>query len=271
MILFSTPLVSTWSFYDKARLMIDCGDGASALLGSKIHKVDFIALTHAHRDHIGGLLQFLNLRGGSGGLTVLYPASSGSFPALETFLGEFDAVTSGKVRWVAVEDSYSIDIGGGKLLQVFASDHITHLGPGRSMGYKVVHQAKKLRSEFLNAGEDVPSLVRKLGEDAVFKLEETIDAAFCGDGLPIDSTRVAAAKILVVECTFLTPQVSTRDHRHVCLEEVHEFVCSIKPGKVVINHISARYSKEEIRERIEALVWPCEVSVVFPGELTHVQ
>ena len=48
------------------RILFDVGDGATALLEGKIHKARVIALTHAHRDHIAGLPQLLNLRGRRG-------------------------------------------------------------------------------------------------------------------------------------------------------------------------------------------------------------
>src|SRR5207253_303055 len=68
-ILFSTPLVSTWVFDETHRILFDAGDGVTALLDSKIHKIRLAAITHTHRDHCAGLMQLLNLRGGAGDFT----------------------------------------------------------------------------------------------------------------------------------------------------------------------------------------------------------
>src|SRR5215831_9105518 len=104
---FSTPLIATWALDETHRILFDAGDGVTALLEGKIHKAHIIALTHAHRDHIAGLPQLLNLRGGvaaAGGepLRVLHPDGSGSFHAMGRFLAHFDQATSGKVLWQAL-------------------------------------------------------------------------------------------------------------------------------------------------------------------------
>src|SRR5215813_10293525 len=76
--LFSTPLISTWVFDETHRILFDAGDGVTALLDSRIHKVRLAAITHTHRDHCAGLMQFLNLRGGAGDFTTIYPEASGA-------------------------------------------------------------------------------------------------------------------------------------------------------------------------------------------------
>src|SRR5207247_5504231 len=96
--IFSTPLVSTWVFDETHRILFDAGDGVTALLDSKIHKIRLAAITHSHRDHCAGLMQLLNLRGGAGDFTTVYPEASGSGRALAGFLTTFDARSTGKVK-----------------------------------------------------------------------------------------------------------------------------------------------------------------------------
>ena len=55
----------------------------TALLDSKIHKIRLAAITHTHRDHCAGLMQLLNLRGGAGDFTVLYPEGSDHQPRVQ--------------------------------------------------------------------------------------------------------------------------------------------------------------------------------------------
>src|SRR5689334_6873002 len=90
-ILFSTPLVSTWVFDETHRILFDAGDGVSAMLDSKIHKIRLAAITHTHRDHCAGLMQLLNLRGGAGDFVTVFPEASGSGHALAGFLSAFDS------------------------------------------------------------------------------------------------------------------------------------------------------------------------------------
>src|SRR5260370_15264153 len=96
---FSTPLIATWALDETHRILFDAGDGATAMLEGKIHRADVVALTHAHRDHIDGLPQLLNLRGGVAAdngepLRVFHPDGSGSFLAMSRFLAHFDQATS---------------------------------------------------------------------------------------------------------------------------------------------------------------------------------
>jgi len=102
--LFSTPLVSTWVLDETHRILFDAGDGATALLEGKIHRAGIVALTHAHRDHIAGLPQLLNLRGGVAAangepLRVYHPEGSGSLQAFGRFLSQFDVMTAGQTLW----------------------------------------------------------------------------------------------------------------------------------------------------------------------------
>ena len=55
--LHSSPRFSTWLWIADWKILIDAGDGASQQLGYKIRKIDTVAMTHAHRDHLGGLRQ----------------------------------------------------------------------------------------------------------------------------------------------------------------------------------------------------------------------
>src|SRR6201981_1843846 len=97
--IFSTPLVSTLVFDETHRILFDAGDGVTAMLDSKIHKIRLAAITHTHRDHCAGLMQLLHLRGGAGGFQTVSAEASGSGRALAGFLTTFDSRSTGKVKW----------------------------------------------------------------------------------------------------------------------------------------------------------------------------
>lgn len=56
---YSTALYSTFFFLEELGILFDCGDGAAAMLLGKSRKVKHIFISHADRDHLGGLLQFI--------------------------------------------------------------------------------------------------------------------------------------------------------------------------------------------------------------------
>src|SRR2546421_6990169 len=112
--IFSTPLVSTWVFDETHRVLFDAGDGCAAMLDSKIHKIRLAAITHTHRDHCAGLMQLLNLRGGAGDFTAIYPEGSGSGRALANFLSAFDSRSTSKVKWETMAPNQEFEIEPGR-------------------------------------------------------------------------------------------------------------------------------------------------------------
>lgn len=265
MILYSVPMISTWTFVEELRLLVDCGDGAAATLGGKLQKIDTIVLTHAHRDHIGGLMQVLNLRGGSGKLKVLHPTGSKSFSALSMFLTTFDEESSGKVEWIPLNTTDTYRLNSTTEIQPFVTNHMEHQRYAKSVGYRLTRTQDRLRPEYLDRGPEIPKIVKALGKEAVFSQETTCDYLFGGDGLPFDPAYLEGVKTMMLECTFLEHTPPMRDHVHASLPEVHRLVTVAKPERLILNHISARYSDSQIRDAVNALEWPCPVQVVFPG------
>src|SRR5436853_3938760 len=150
LILFSTPLISTWVFDETHRILFDTGDGVTALLDSKVHKIKLAAITHMHRDHCAGLMQLLNLRGGAGDFTAVYPEASGAGRALSGFLSTFDSRSTGKVRWLPAAAGASIEIEPEKhFLRPFETDHYPPSDPPRvlSLGYQIVRLVDKVKPE----------------------------------------------------------------------------------------------------------------------------
>ena len=125
---FSTPLISTFVLDETHRVLFDAGDGTAALLEGKIHKANVVALTHAHRDHIAGLPQLLNLRGAVAAagrpLRLIHPEGSGTFPAFQRFLTQFDAMTAGRTLWQPFAAGETMELEDRHFLRAYATRHI---------------------------------------------------------------------------------------------------------------------------------------------------
>ena len=120
----STARYATWYFLEDYRVLFDVGDGAAAALGPKCQKVQHVFLSHADRDHIGGLLQFNHLGArDSKPLHFYYPKDSSSFPAMKEFIEHFDASIA-KSIWTPVEAGMRIDIGKRHLVEIGENYHI---------------------------------------------------------------------------------------------------------------------------------------------------
>jgi ribonuclease BN (tRNA processing enzyme) len=120
----SSPRFATWIWIPDWRLLIDAGDGATQQLGYKIRKIDTVALTHSHRDHIGGLLQVVNQRGEAGSFAVAHPCGSKSFGQLEAFANKFNPGTSWRAVWHALEEGDELPGGvEDRVLKAFRTRH----------------------------------------------------------------------------------------------------------------------------------------------------
>lgn len=275
--LFSTPLVSTWALDETRRILYDAGDGVSACLDQRLAKVKLVALTHSHRDHIGGLLQFLNLRGGQGDLRVFYPHGNGAIRAYAQFLTGFDRGTTGLVDWVEVSESGEWTLPDERLLlRPFPNAHMSDDAAGRcrSVGYQLIRRVDKLRAEHVGLLQSELDRLRiEKGREALVAPQDKMIFAISGDTTPLAPSVYAGCDYLLHECTFLNDDDSAEfavfEHGHSVLGDVVRMAIEAGVGHLGLYHISRRYDDSEIRSRVvnvcRSLDAPFPVSVAYPG------
>ena len=277
--LFSTALVSTWVFDETHRILFDAGDGVAAMLDSRIHKIRLAAVTHMHRDHCGGLMQLLNLRGGAGDFVTVFPERSGAGKRLAAFLSEFDARSTGKVSWKTLDAGQSIGIEPERhFLRSFETDH--YLGPpgsrSQSLGYQIVRYVDKLKPEFRGASQQELDDARlRHGREFITETLEDVLFSITGDTMPINPDLFRGSRVLIHECTFLDvrerEEMIDRGHPHTCLEEALESARAAEVGRLGLYHLSRRYEDDHIlsrvRETCAKMEIPFPVSVALPGRM----
>lgn len=282
---FSLPLVSTWVLDETHRILFDVGDGAAAMLEGKIHRVHFVALTHAHRDHISGLPQFLNLRGGAAAaagepLRVFHPDGSGSFMALGRFLAHFDQATAGRVGWQVWRPGDRIELDDKRFLQAFATRHVPSPDPGRfrSLGYQIGRTVERLRPEMRGLPQgDLDRIRMEGGRGAITLTEEEILFSISGDTAPLPPESLGGTRFLLHECTFLDvdeercSEARARGHEHSCLSDVLDMAHASEIEHLGLYHVSKRYTDDEVLRAVRAGCarrdLKCKVSVALPGRL----
>lgn len=271
----STALYSTFWFVDQLRLLFDCGDGAAAFLQQKGRKVRTVVCSHADRDHLSGLHQFLQVNSHANGPRILYPDNCGSFPAIRDFLAKFDPHLQDIATWQGINDGDRIDVRRGTTLECFANRHVPHTAESsKSLSFALIQKTRKLKAEFHSlSGPEIGQLIADRGEESVTAEASKNILTYSAD-TPIEPPEFwRNPEVLIHECTFLKQDDAMRhgqDARHCTLEDVMKMACQMNLKALILGHFSVRYAREQIMDRVkaqaEAKAVPCPVWVLPPGE-----
>jgi ribonuclease Z len=156
---YSTALFSTWYFIDELRILFDAGDGVSASLLQKSRKIEHVFISHADRDHLGGLFQFNQLNARQGYPIIYYPKDSGSFPAIKDFTTQFDPHVAGAV-WNPVTPESNLRIKEDLIVKAIPNGHVATKPGVRSLSYKVIQSKLKLNPGLTKLpGEEIRRII----------------------------------------------------------------------------------------------------------------
>lgn len=273
---YSTALFSTWINVEQLNLLFDAGDGLSSGLLQKARKVKHVFISHADRDHLNGLPQFVQLNAREGFPKIYYPCDSGSFPAYENFLVKFDPHVAGS-EWRGIASGDSINIKSDVVVEATRNEHVPcEQGVQKSLSYKVFEVKKKLKKEFRAlSGQEIKSLVDQHGREFISDEIRKNIISFSGDTPVDDYSTWDSSEILIHEATFLKDEgdakIEARNNKHSKLNEVLEMVSEITVGTLILSHFSSRYSREEIdlatQEGLRKYGIKIPVHLVYPGEL----
>ncbi|CAK8571217.1 unnamed protein product [Lathyrus sativus] len=218
---------------------------------------DFLLISHAHMDHIGGLPMYVATRGlyRMKPPTIIVPISvKEDVEKLFEIHRKMDQ-SELKHNLVGLDVGEEFSLRNDLKVKAFRTYHVIP-----SQGYILYSVRNKLKPEYIGlSGNEIKNL-KSSGVEITNTLAEP-EIAFTGDTTSDfisdeNNTDVLRAKVLVLECTFLNNSITVehaRDYGHTHLSEIINHADRLQNKAVLLIHFSARYTVEEIQQAVSAL------------------
>jgi ribonuclease Z len=219
-------------------------------------------MTHAHRDHLGGLLQVINQRGEAGSFALAHPAGSHSFSELENFSLRFNPGASRAAVWHALHGGDELETSiEGRYLWAFRTRHYADENlesAPRSLGYHLMWRKQKVREEYRELPQsELDALRAQVGRDGITSPVKEKWITVGGDGAPLELDEISGAKLLIHEATFLREEDYDSDeagedigHVHSTVEQVLRRSADAEIENLVLYHVSTRYTDAQIKSTV---------------------
>ncbi|MBC7834208.1 MAG: hypothetical protein H7Y88_03795 [Phycisphaerales bacterium] len=224
----------------------DMGSCPRAMLASK-----FVAVSHGHMDHIGGLAYYCSQRHfqGMGPGSIVCDARIA--PAVKRMMDGYVDLERQNTPYalIPLEPEQEVQIKNNIVLRGFMVEHTVP-----AFGYAVVERRSKLKPEYVGLPQDKLRELKDRGIEITRILEIPL-IAYLGDTAPgpqLVREDVRKAQIVICECTFTEPDHKERAKvgMHMHADDVGEWLGVLECQTLVLTHLSRRTNLADARQAI---------------------
>jgi ribonuclease Z len=217
----------------------------------------FVAISHGHMDHIGGLAYYCSQRyfQGMGEGTIICDARIA--PAIERMMSGYVELERQNTPFkiIALEPNEEFQIKNNIVLRAFEVEHTVP-----SFGYAIVEKRSKLKEEYNGLPQEKLRELRDRNVEITRQLQVPL-VAYLGDTQPgpqLVRDDVRKAQIVISECTFTEPEHRERAKigMHMYAEAIAEWLRVLESQYLVLTHLSRRTNLGYARKRLTELAGP---------------
>lgn len=241
---------STTIMVPELDVCFDMGAPLRCALASK-----FVALSHGHMDHIGGLAYYASQRQfqGMGEGTIVCDKRIAD--DVRNMMRGYNDLERQKTPYKLVEldENEELEVKNNMFLRGFATEHTSP-----SFGWVIVEKRSKLKPELVGLPQEKLRELKERGQEITMTLEVPL-IAYTGDTLPgphLVRDDVRKAQVVVSECTFFEPDHKARAKigMHLHLDDIAEWVGVLEAEALVLTHISRRTHMTYVRKRLDEVL-----------------
>jgi ribonuclease Z len=231
-------------------ICFDMGAPLRCALASK-----YVAVTHGHMDHIGGLAYYASQRvfQGMGPGTIVVDKRIAA--EVRTMMTGFHALERQQTEFqlVEMEEGQELEIKNSIVLRGFVTEHTAP-----SFGWTIVEKRSKLKPEYAELPQEKLRELKERGEEITRILEIPL-VAFTGDTLPgphLLREDVRKAQVVISECTFFEPEHKGRAKvgMHMHVDDIAEWMGVLECQALILGHISRRTHVTYVRKRLREVL-----------------
>lgn len=217
-------------------LGFDMGVCPRAMLSSK-----FVAISHGHMDHIGGLAYYCSQRHFQGMGTGSIVCDKRILPAIQKMMEGYIDLERQQTPFnlIPIEPEGLVEIKNNIFLRAFEVEHTIP-----TIGYVVIEKRSKLRPDLIGLPQEKLMELKDRGEQITRTLEIPLIAYVMdtGPGPHLVREDVRKAQIIIAECTFFEPDHKERAKvgMHLHLDDIAEWLRVCECQTMVLAHLSRR-------------------------------